>query len=363
MKKFFSDKNLYFWLSCVEGLGLTRANELVRQFGGIGSFYDAFITQKGLLLKTLGELYYKMETALDEVFLTKELNIIKNENLSFITPSDELYPQKFKNLNDAPLVLYAKGDINLLATRCITIVGTRHPSAYGKKMSKLFASSLCRHGLTVVSGLATGIDTYAHRFTLDEGGKTIAVLGNGHNEIYPAVNNDLYREIAQNGLVISEYKPFFKGTVYSYPRRNRLLSALSEGVLIIEAGEKSGTMYTVEFALEQGVNVYALAGAADNIHARGNLRLIRNAQCAMVFEPEHILEDLKITPLQNEPAVNSIQLDFLEQKILDLLSDSALNYENILYNTKLTAGELNRLLTLMEIKGLICKNGQIYSLA
>jgi len=359
--KHFDEKLLYFWLS-VSDASLAKVNQLIKHFGGIHNFYDRFLSGDSEIKHYLGGNYSKMLSSLDYDFLETKLQKIQNDGISILTPTDPHYPQGFLQLNDAPFVLYYKGRLELLDTKCFTIVGTRTPSLYGKKMTKIFAQELSANGLTIVSGLATGIDSFAHRFTLDIGGDTIAILGNGHNEIYPSVNYELYNEITQKGLVISEFLPDFKGTVYSYPRRNRLLAALSMGVLVVEAGEKSGTMYTVEYALEQGRSVFALTGAADNTKIRGNLRLIRNSQCAMVYKPEHILQEFNMNFVPKEQA-KTLKLDLIEQKILDLLANGELNYDKILSGIDLPVNELNSLLSLMEIKGLISKNGTLYSLS
>lgn len=360
MKEFISDRILYFWLALSDA-SPSKLNSLIMNYNGIRGLYEHFLFDENLK-RNLGPLYVKLKDALKEDYIKRELEKIERAGISFLTPLDELYPKGFKELNDMPFAIFYKGRCELLNSKCFTIVGTRSPSNYGKKMTKIFSTELSKNGLTIVSGMATGIDAYAHRFTLDAEGNTIAILGNGHNQIYPAVNYELYNEIAKKGLVISELLPDFKGTVYSYPRRNRLLSAISCGVLVVEAGEKSGTMYTVEYALEQGRNVFVLTGAADNTKILGNLRLIRNSQCAMVYEPKHILEELNINYTKKEKAA-TLQLDFNEQKILDLLSNGELHYDNILYSTDLSVNELNSLLTIMEIKGLINKNGSKYFLA
>lgn len=359
--KDYEQRLLYFWLSASDASCL-KTNSLIKQYGGVHNFYERFIKGDQDIKRCLGAGWQKLFDALDISALEKRLNKYESEGINIITPIDKEYPSGFLELNDSPFVIYYKGRLELLNSKCFTIVGTRAPSLYGKKMTKIFAQELSSNGLTIVSGLATGIDSFAHRFTLDIGGDTIAVLGSGHNEIYPAANYELYKEITQKGLAISEFLPEFKGAVYSFPRRNRLLAALSMGVLVVEAGEKSGTMYTVEFALEQGKSVFALTGAADNPKILGNLRLIKNAQCAMVYKPEHILEELNINykPKEKTP---TLKLDLCERKILDLLANGALNYDKILSSMDLSAGELNSLLSLMEIKGLITKNGAIYSLA
>lgn len=362
---FYQDRILYFWLEEGGGLKSVRQSGILRSIGGVRKLYEKFCDQKQVswLIEALGEnTYIRLKECLDRQYLEKQLYEIERAGVNFITPADDDFLDLL-NIAIPPVnVLYYKGDISLLKDKCFTIVGTRSPSIYGKKMTKIFAEELAKH-FVIVSGLATGIDTYAHKYAMEAGGKTIAILGNGINAIYPSVNYELSREIAKEGLLITEHKPDFRGTIYSYPQRNRLLSAISEGVLVIESGEKSGTMYTVEYALSQGKNVYALAGAADNPKVRGNLRLIRAAQCAMVYEPSHILCDYNITSEKKKSRYEQLELDFNELKILDILDKGALHYENILELSGLGVKELNSLLTVMEIKGLIEKQGILYTLA
>lgn len=354
---------MHYWLSQADGIGYKKQELLIERYGSVREVAAAIKSDRRAVSDIAGEDGYKrLEYTLSQPYLQRAVDAVRSAGVELLCASDSLYPDNaFGRLNQKPLLIFFRGDLGLLASRGIAIVGTRSCSAYGRKMSEFFASALSHNGLTVVSGLATGIDAYAHRAALDSGGKTIAVLGNGHMEVSPAYNRSLAREIEDRGLVISEYLPFFKGSIYSYPARNRLIAALSDGVLVVEAGEKSGTRYTVEYAAELGKNIYCLPGNADSPKSRGNLNLIRAAHSAMVFEPEHILEDMNIGKKTAKNKVSGLMLDFSEVKILDLLSAGALNYENILHNLEMSVSELSRLLTQMELKGLIRKTGSMFS--
>ena len=198
------------------------------------------------------------------------MNVIK------INQSDAYYPIKLKEIYDPPKELYCLGDIRLLNEPSIAIIGARDASIYGRRVAKQLAEDLSKRGVTIISGLAKGIDSCAHEGSYNNLGKTIAVLGSGIDIIYPKENEDLYKRIIKNGgLVISEYPLGTKPEKDNFPKRNRIISALSSGVVVVEAKEKSGTLITVDCALEQGNNVYAVPGNIDSINSRGTNNLIK----------------------------------------------------------------------------------------
>lgn len=193
-----------------------------------------------------------------------------------ITKNDELYPNKLKQIIDPPQVLYYLGDIMLLQNNCLAIVGCRNASQYGIKIAKIFANEISKAGITIVSGLARGIDTTAHKYALSSIGKTIAVLGCGIDIIYPRENEGLFKDIINNGgLIISEFEPGTAPLKENFPKRNRIISALSEGILVVEAKKRSGTMITVDCALEQGKDVFVIPGNIDSLNSVGTNELIK----------------------------------------------------------------------------------------
>ena len=190
---------------------------------------------------------------------------------------DERYPQKLKQIFSPPEILYCVGDISLLNEFSIAIVGCRRNSPYGEKITKIFADNLSKNGVTIISGLAKGIDSFAHESSHKNIGRTIAVLGNGLNIIYPRENEELFFNIIENGgLIISEFPPDTPPFKENFPKRNRIISGLSNGVLVIEAKRNSGTMITVNYALEQGKDVFVIPGNIDSLNSTGTNDLIKD---------------------------------------------------------------------------------------
>ncbi|MDE7464030.1 MAG: DNA-processing protein DprA, partial [Clostridiales bacterium] len=202
-------------------------------------------------------------------------------NIEYITRADPLFPEALVQREvDPPLVLFYKGNIGIARDPCIAVVGTRRASGYGKYATGRIVGELAKR-FTIVSGLATGIDGYAHAAALEAGGKTIAVLGSGLFNASPSSNLKLFDEIAKNGLVLSEYTPDTHASVYTFPQRNRIISGLSKGVLVVEAAEKSGSLITANCALEQGRDVFAVPGDIDKIRSVGTNKLIKQGAIAV----------------------------------------------------------------------------------
>ncbi|MEN2766461.1 DNA-processing protein DprA [Ornithinibacillus xuwenensis] len=206
-----------------------------------------------------------------------------------ITINDELYPPMLKTIKDAPLVLYASGDVSLLKKLpAISVIGTRSPSPMASHKIKFLVTPLVKANWVVISGMAKGIDSYAHQLALHYQGKTIAVLGSGFRHIYPRENQPLFHQIEHDGLVLSEYPPNTPPKPYYFPERNRIISGLSFGTLVIEATEKSGTLITVNQALDQGREVYAVPGSPHILQSKGCLKLIQEgAKLVITYEDIH----------------------------------------------------------------------------
>ncbi|MBR3280480.1 MAG: DNA-processing protein DprA [Clostridia bacterium] len=193
-----------------------------------------------------------------------------------ITIENSVYPNKLRNIYDPPKELYYVGDINLLNNKIVAIIGCRKASKYGLKIAKIFSEELSKNGITIISGLAIGIDGEAHKNSLKNIGRTIAVLGSGLDIIYPESHIELCKEIINNGgLIISEFPLGTSPSKENFPKRNRIISALSDGVLVVEAKKRSGTMITVDFALEQGKDVFIVPGNIDSLNSEGTNNLIK----------------------------------------------------------------------------------------
>lgn len=359
--KDLTDKDkYYFWLGALSGLTPKIQHALNEVTGGDTEEIINLISDDSVLRPLSGASRRAALNALDPQFIKDAAEGIFRSGTDIVTRASEFYPKRLLEFDyDMPYVLFTRGDKRLLGGRNFAIVGTRRPTEHGKKYTEQFSESLTRYGFNIVSGMAMGIDAVAHRACIEAGGKTIAVLGSGHDHAGPVCNIAVYRKILETGLSVSEYLPYSEAEKYNFPRRNRLISALSQGVLVTEAGDGSGALITVEHALIQNVPVFALPGRISDVQSQGTLALIRSAQCAMVTKPEHILDELSIK--YTESKINSsLQLDFLESNLLDMLKNGELHYDLIFERAGVSVTELNSLLASMEIKGLISRSGAYF---
>lgn len=281
----------WIWLASVEGLGPVKKFALLNKFETAKRIYNA--TEKEIL-KVDGmsdKIVQNMQKAKDAKLLEKYEKYILKNDIKIINISDDNYPAKLKNIYAPPITIFAKGDISLLNSKSIAIVGSREPSKYGIYVAEKFSKELSKEGITIVSGLARGIDTFAHIGALSSFGKTIAVLGSGIDVVYPKENAKYYREISEKGLIISEYIVGTAPESKNFPQRNRIISGLSDGVLVVEARKNSGTMITTDFALEQGKELYVIPGNITSNLSVGTNNLIKEG-AKLVTDVYEILEDL-----------------------------------------------------------------------
>lgn len=276
-------ENAYWiWLSLIPGLGSIKKQKLLQYFAIPKKI---FLASKEELLKVEG-IGEKIANEILDINIRKSvknhITYMEKNNIQFITIQDDEYPQILKEIYDYPISLYVKGNTKILNSKSIAIVGCRDATAYGQNSAKYFGYNLAKEGICVVSGLAKGIDSYAHIGALgasgksDSNGKTIAVLGNGLDMIYPQENIELANMIIEKGgAIISEYPLGTKPDKMNFPARNRIVSGMSKGVLVVEAKEKSGTLITVDFALEQGRDVFVVPGNINSVHSVGTNRLIK----------------------------------------------------------------------------------------
>ncbi len=277
---------------------------------------------------------------------------LKNKDIILLTKFDSEYPRKLSTLPDAPMFLFCKGDIGLFDKESLAVVGTRKPTNYGRVATEKIVKDIASAGVVIVSGLAYGVDSISHRACLSAGGKTIAVLGSGFDRIYPAEHISLAREIAEKGLLVSEYSPTKKATTYTFPVRNRIIAGLSDGILITEAGIKSGTIHTKDYALDYGRNIYALPGNIDSPSSELPNKIIKSGQAICVTEAKDILDIYKV---EAETAKKEYQLTFEEQAIVSLLGDGMKNIDYLTKNCNLSINNFNSNLTMLEIRGIITR--------
>lgn len=296
---------------------------------------------------------------------------IEVKGTTVINYFDDRYPAQLKNLYDPPVLLFTKGLPLNLKPPALAMVGTRKCSPYGSAAAYDFASGLAQQGITVVSGMAEGIDTCAHRAALDSSGMTIAVLGGGFNHIYPKKNTMLFEEIVANGTVVSEYEPDMEPKPYFFPMRNRIVTGLSDAVMVVEGDVKSGAMISAYLALEQGKDVFALPGDVTSNLSRGPHRLIKEGAKLVeniadileepIFAPQQTLFGVPEKKLVN---VDPEELTLVQDKILNQLSEDRISIDDLLDALDVSSAEIISSLLELELLGLIRQHpGKLFSRA
>ena len=304
--------------------------------------------------------YQTMLASADEKLTENYVKNLADRDIFIVTIFDEDYPEKLRQMNDSPFILYYKGDLSLASKPALSVVGTRKPSAYGKMATEKIVSEVASAGVVIVSGLAYGIDSIAHRKTLEVGGKTIAVLGSGFDNVYPSQHQSLADEIARKGLLISEQRPKKGATKYLFPLRNRIIAALGQGTLITEAGIKSGTVHTKDYALDFGRDVFALPGNINSPNSDLPNEVIKTGQGMCVTCGKDILNLYNIKP-QTKQMTMFDNLSADEEKIVNLLKDGIKDIDYLTKNVDFDISNFNTCLTMLEIRGIITRmaGGQI----
>lgn len=302
----------------------------------------------------------------NEDYLKRIFDLIKKQNINIITIFDENYPEGLKYIYSKPLVLYIKGKITKEDDLALAMVGSRKATSYGIWATEKFVKELVKLGVTIVSGLALGIDSVAHRVALESNGRTIAVLGNGLDIVYPRKNKDLYREITKNGALITEYFFGVSPFAYNFPQRNRIISGLSLGVVVIEAKEKSGSLITAQHALEQGKEVFALPGNINSIFSKGTNKLIKDG-AKPIMDIDDIVEELyqlqEKMKQKKEENLDFSQLSKLETSVVKVLQEGPTHCDNIALRIGIDISTVISILTVLELKGIIKEmKGRVFAL-
>lgn len=275
-------------------------------------------------------------------------------NIKTITKYDSRYPDLLREIDDPPFCLYCKGNVELLNSYCIAVVGSRKISDYGKVVTSMFCKEFAANGITIVSGMALGVDSVAHNIALENNAPTIAVLAGGFNHIYPSANFGLYKDICLNGLVVTEYAPPCEPLAYNFPVRNRIIAGLSRGVLVTEAGLKSGSLHTKNYAVDCGREVFAVPGKITSSESEGTNSIIKQCQACLVTRPKDVFDSLGIK-LQENSKKTSQQLDITSETILNYILAEKKTYQEIADYTQLPARELNNKLMELQMDGLVIK--------
>jgi DNA processing protein len=350
-----------YWLawSQIKGIGAILLKRLQQHFSSLETAWQASIGELGEVEGFGGKLIESVREARSKIDPATLLAKHQQENPLFWTPGTAEYPRLLEEIPSPPPLLYYRGQPNSEENRGMTpligIVGTRSPSEYGKRWTQKITTSLVQHGFGIVSGMAAGIDTVAHTSCLAAGGRTIAVLGTGVDIIYPYSNRQLYREISDRGLIVSEYPTQTQPEKGNFPARNRIIAGLCRAIIIMEAPIKSGALITARFANDFCRDVYILPGSLDNQNAYGCLELLsRGAQ--VILSPEHLLEMLGTMPQLDLPKTNITLPDNLPTElvtILQTISPEAVALDTISQTTGFDAGKLLAALSQLELMGLI----------
>jgi len=359
-----TEQREWLTLAMVPGVGTGKFIQLLARFRTPGSVLGA---SRSAIESVVGPaLAKRISTYSEAVDVAAQVRAMEERGVKLITLDDDQYPTRLAEIYDPPLVLFTRGELLEQDNHCVAIVGTRRPTPYGIRMAERFGRELAARGVTVVSGLAAGVDTAAHRGAIEAGGRTIAVLGCGVDVVYPKQNAGLYQEIAQNGVLMTQFAMGTEPRGSHFPVRNRIISGLSLGTLVVEAPVKSGALITARQAAEQGREVFAVPGQLDVRNSAGPHALIREG-AKLVESVEDILVELQIPakvrqvpsppPVETQTAspqpTTSVKPEPSESNVLRMLSPNGSHIDEIATACRMSISEALSSLTLLELKGLV----------
>ncbi len=347
-----------FWVgfNMVKGIGAVRFRQILDFFGSAETAWDApFSAMRSAgLPQKVAENFIMVRNQVD---LDRVMERINTGGIRVMTWEDSDYPRRLKEIDQSPPVLYVKGAINVEDDWAVAVVGTRRITPYGRQVANEIATYLAQNGVTVVSGLARGVDAITHQAALQAGGRTIAVLGSGVDVIYPPEHRKLSADIVKQGALVSDYPVGTSPDGVNFPPRNRIISGLSLATVVVEAGEKSGALITAEFAVEQGRDVFAVPGSILAPQSEGTNQLIEQGARPLLKMSE-ILESLKLEQIPEKQQVRKLNpLNPVEQNLLQHLSSEPMHIDQICAMTGLPIHDVSATLTMMELKGFISQVG------
>jgi DNA processing protein len=353
-----SDLKYWLALSRISGINSARAMALIKRFGGVKEIFysplSALLECKEITLPIARRL--KRFSDWDDI--EEELRYLKKISAYLIPITGVEYPELLKNIFDPPLLLYCKGNIELLNNKCIAVVGSRHPTDYGREATQKLTVELVEAGYTIVSGFAQGIDTEAHMSAVRAHGSTIAVFGSGIDVIYPAGNEELYSILSISHLMITEFPPGTKPFKSNFPQRNRIISGISTGVLVIEATTKSGSLITARYALEQGRDVFAVPGMITSTRSQGCHYLIKEG--ARPVESVRDIVDGFVNVKKNSVTIDELNISEEERLIVETLKDGKKHIDIIIESVKMPSSQVAGILTSLEIKNIVTQTSGKY---
>ncbi len=359
----FRDSEIRYWiaLSTVEGIGPKRFIHLINHLGSPKEILSTSAKRLSEIPDIGKETAKNIKDKVKWKVVEEQLTLLEKnsraskEKIKFITYKDPDYPENLKTIYDPPPFLFIKGELKKEDKKALAIVGTRRASPYGKGVAEKLTSELVQRGVTIVSGLARGIDSIGHLSALKQKGRTMAVFGSGLDVIYPGEHTQMAQRIVENGATISEFLLGTKPLAENFPKRNRLISGLSLGVIIIEAPKRSGALLTAECALEQGREVFAVPGNIGSKRSEGTNALIKKG-AALVTSVDDVLDELKgvlTLPSEQEQARLKVDLSAEEKKIFNLLSLEPNHIDKIAIKSNVKIPQVLSVLLSLELKGLV----------
>lgn len=344
------------WLNSANGISNQSIKKLFDYFGTASSMWYNLKKETGALTFLSPDIK-KYLCDVQDGFEEKLRKKLVQENVFIVTMFDDDYPAKLKHIEGTPYILYCKGDIKAVNDISIAVVGSRKATAYGKWAADKLTGELADYGITIISGLATGIDSIAHRAAIEHGALTVGVIGCGIDIVYPKKNEALYNEIInRGGAVITEYPFGMEPMPGNFPARNRIISGLSDGVLVIEAQEKSGTLITAGHAADQGKDVYAVPGNINSLFSRGTNKLIQDGAKLVMTVDDIFEENIGLKNLIREKKYSGFDTNNLsdpELMVLKALKSGSNTIDEISQETNMNTGAILATMTLLEMKGLI----------
>ena len=355
-------------LNSLPDIGFIRLNNLIKRFDSLKGIFKATRAQLEAVDKIGPKITEGILNCDKEKTLKRELKLIDKYGVKLISCLDKDYPENLKEIYDPPMLLYVKGDVVPEDKYAVAVVGSRNASRYGIVTAERLGYELAARGFTITSGLARGIDASGHKGALKAKGRTIAVLGSGLAEIYPPEHLDLAEQIAKEGAVISEFPMEMAPLKDNFPRRNRIISGLSLGIVVVEAAKNSGALITADFALEQGRELFAVPGQARATTSFGTNMLIRQG-AKLVESADDIIEELgrvikghlKIRDKKDNKPVLAPKLNGCEERVFNAMTDEPKSIDDVIGDAALAASEILSCLTRLELKGLVVQlPGKLY---
>lgn len=361
-----SNRDILIWLNSLN-VGNRTIERIMKQVPQLVDLWE-LPSDKLYNLKSINnKIIDKIISNRKDDYLKRLFHIVDEQNINIITIFDKDYPRRLHYIYDNPKVIYLKGNLTEEDSLAIAVVGSRKVTSYGRWATEKFVEELVKLDVTIVSGLALGVDGIAHNKALEGNGRTIGVLGNGLDIIYPRKNRDLYREVPKNGALMSEYFLGVPPLAYNFPQRNRIISGLSLGVIIIEAKEKSGSLITASHALEQGKEVFALPGNINSIFSKGTNKLIKDG-AKLIMDIDDIIEEvyeLQVKmKIKKEESLDYSQFSPLELEVIECIKEWPIHSDSIALSTGLDISTINSILTVLELKGAIKEmTGRVFTLS